>query len=320
MPAASSDPEEEQATPVQVTQIQKGNLSQRSEIIGTAVPSKEADVYPKMTGELVQVAVKDNDQVAKGAVLARIDSDNLRIQLELEQLALDQAQSQYKDLLRSNAPESQLEQVENNVRQIQLRIQLAQNNMNHSVISAPIAGTVASANMQAGDFVSTGAPVAKIVQLNPIRIKASLSTNQMLALQQLEEVQVALPDVNISGQARIVNLSNVADNAGFYTLEAEMDNAEGVIKSGMMAKLQLESAIVQDELIVPTSAIIEKGGISYVFVVRDSRAAEVPLTILESQSDVTAVEGDLSEGENIVVKGQYTLSDGGLVHIVEGAE
>ncbi|MCI3922623.1 efflux RND transporter periplasmic adaptor subunit [Paenibacillus sp. TRM 82003] len=317
------EPSEEQAqekvTPVQVAKVAKGDLTLQSELIGSALPGADVTVVPKMSGELAELSVDKNQVVERGDVLGRIDGANLSIQLEMERLALEQAQNQYKDAYNAGAPQAQLDQAKNGVRQAQLRVELAELNAKNTVIEAPIGGKVIEVGAEPGEMVGPSSVFARIVDLDPIRIVASVSTNQMLAMLGKAEAEVQLPDLGETATAKITYLSSVADGSGFYTLEAELANPEERIKPGMLAKFLLESELVGDAVLVPTSAIVEKGGSTYVFLIKDGRAVETTVTVLQTQSDLSAVEGEIAENDSIVTKGQFTLSDGNLVNIVEEA-
>ena len=65
---------------------------------------------------------------------------------------------------------------------------------------------------------------------------------------------------------------------------------------------------------------MESGDEEYVFVVRDGKAVKVPVQVLHAQTDLTAVEAELTEGEQVVIRGQLTLTDGASVIVMEGGK
>src|SRR5699024_5635854 len=71
---------------------------------------------------------------------------------------------------------------------------------------------------------------------------------------------------------------------------------------------------------VPTETIVEKGGESFVFVIEDDQAVETKVTIEETQSDKTAIKGDVKKDDEIVTTGQLSLQDGSKVNVVEAVE
>ncbi|MBU5444626.1 efflux RND transporter periplasmic adaptor subunit [Paenibacillus sp. MSJ-34] len=318
-PQQTSQAPEEKETPVQIANIEKGTISQQNEMIGTAEPSKSVDVIPKLNGELVKLNVKKGDFVKKGAPLGKIDAEDLEIQLQLEQFGLEQAQDQYKSVYAQTQSGPELDQAERGVEQAKLRVKQAQNRLNDAQLTAPISGRVIRVTAEEGGFVTASGPLFTIVSTNPVTLTANVSTNQMLMLQDRAEAQVTVPDLGQTLTARITYLAPVANDSGFYRLEAELDNAEEKIKPGMIAKFIVEQELMKDALIVPTESIVEKGGESYIFIVKDGRAVEKTVEVLESQTETSAVKGEFNENDQVVVKGQITLADGNKVKIIEGA-
>lgn len=319
--AAEQKEQEERQTPVQVKAVTQGTLTRQSELIGAAVPSMAVDVFPKMTGEIIQMDVKKGDRVKKGQRLGRMKGDDLQTQVELEEYALEIAQNQYKVLVRSEmTTDTELEQARIAIEQSKLRLRQLRAQLDNANITTPFAGEIVNVNGELGGFASTGSPLFTIVSLHPIKITANVSSSQMLALQSKTEIQVEIPDLDAEHTGMISYLSPVTNDTGFYTLEIRLPNEDEAIKPGMIAKLLLEQERQQDALLVPTEAVVEKGGVSYLFVVQEERAVMKQIEVLEAQSVLTAVTGDIKPGDLTVTKGQMTLEDGMKVAVVEGAQ
>jgi len=314
----------EKETPVQAAKVTKGALNLQNEIVGTVEPSAAVDIYPKLNGDLQKLNAKKGDNVSKGDVLAEVSASALRDQLELDQSSLELAQKQYKNVyssgINANAVSDQLTQAEISLEQAELRLKQTKKNLADAVITSPISGQIVNANSELGEYVSPQAPLFTVVTLNPITLSAKLSANQMQKYLNETDATVLIPDLNQTFTAEITYLSPVTDQTGFYALEASVANDDLAIKPGMITKFQLQEQLVQDQLLVPTASIVEKSGSSYVFVIVDGRAVQKEIEIVESQSELTAIKGELSENDMIVVKGQTTLSDGNKVKLIEGAQ
>ncbi|WP_270166084.1 efflux RND transporter periplasmic adaptor subunit [Paenibacillus sp. SYP-B4298] len=319
--AAEKQSQEERQTPVQVKAVTQGALTQQSELIGSAVPSTAVDVFPKMTGEIIQLDVKKGDRVKKGQRLGRIKGDDLQTQVEMEEYALEIAQNQYKVLVRSEmTTDTELEQARISVEQSKLRLRQTRAQLENTYITTPFAGEIVNVNGELGGFASPSSPLFTVVSIQPIKITANVSSSQMLVLQNKTEIQVDIPDLGAGHTGTISYLSPVTNDTGFYTLEVRLANEDQAIKPGMIAKLLLTQERQQDALLVPTEAVVEKGGASYLFVIEKDRAVMKNIEVLETQSSLTAVKGDIQPGDLIVTKGQITLEDGMKVTVVEGAQ
>ncbi|MBJ6360447.1 efflux RND transporter periplasmic adaptor subunit [Paenibacillus sp. MAHUQ-46] len=313
--------QEERQTPVQVEKVKQGSLTLQSEILGTAAPSTAVDVFPKMTGELVQLDVKKGDKVKKGQRLGRVKGDELQSQVELDEYALEIAQNQYKAIARSeHTTDIERDQAKIAIEQAKLRLRQSRSQLDNTSITTPFAGEIVNVNGEAGGFVTTGSPLFSIISIDPIKIMSQISASQMLVLQTKNEVEVEIPDLNKTYTAKVSYLSPLTNDSGFYTLEAKLANPEEKIKPGMVAKLVVNQERQKDALLVPTESIIEKNGQPYVYIVKDGRAAMKEIEVLESQSDLSAIAGELKAGDEVVTKGQMTLADGHKVKRIEGAQ
>lgn len=463
-PAASADAEVvETVTPVRVATVEQGALSVRNEIIGLTTPYKTVDVIPKLGGELASVNVSKGDVVEAGDTLGVIDTSDLRVQIELSQATLAQAQTQLKnaqlgleqaensitkkvltesgfvsveevvsesddtadtatepsedadgDIEASSAgsesvdteqdtavatdgteavtetPQGvnrtdlelqnirlQLEQAETNlqrmealyaegliseqqyeqavagaeqariayqqvllatqdvdysvdqaelgVEQAQIQVNQANINLNQArkqladaTIVAPISGQIVNVNADPGELVSMQMPFVTIIATDPIIVTADVNVRQLLMLQEQEQVEVEIPDLGQTVMATITYISPTTNQTGFYTIEAQLDNPDQKIRAGMMSKIRIDQQLVEQAVLVPTAAVIEQAGESYIYVVKNDRAVRVDVEIIEAQTDITAISGDVSAGDQIVVSGQMTLSPDTKVRIIDG--
>ncbi|WP_054754863.1 hypothetical protein [Piscibacillus salipiscarius] len=126
------------------------------------------------------------------------------------------------------------------------------------------------------------------------------------------------------GKATITNVAETAGETGTFEVQAEIDNIKQNILAGVSAEVLLEKIIAENVLIVPTEAVVDRGEDRVVFVAKEGKATQVAVEVIGMQSKQTAVkpkeEGALSEGDQIVVRGQLTLSDGQDISINEEAE
>lgn len=307
--------EEEKPIPVQVVQAERGSLTVEEPLYGSLQPVRDAFVAPKLAGTLLSLEAGVNDRVEEGQRLAVIEHEQLEIQLRLQQLAAEQALDQYRNLQTSGAGDQQLEQALRSVEQARLNVRLAELNLANAFVTAPISGRVAEVNAEEGDLVSSGTPLFRITADERMTAKAGASARQRMLLEDATEVKVRVPDLGLEQTARITHVSRVP-NGGFYAVEAELDNPDGLMVPGMAVTFVLEQVLAEDALLVPTAAIVEKGGVTRVFVVNGDRAEEVEVDVLDMQTDRTAVRGPLDEGSLIVTKGQLLLQDGAPVTIV----
>lgn len=277
----------------------------------------EAGAVAKQNFEQAESALK---QAKVALEQAKLQNNNAgkQTEIQLSEQALEQAKvgllNAQQQLELSNAG---IKQAQVGIDSNNLRIQQAQNQLDNFKIVATTSGEVTDVNGTVGQVVNTSTPFTQIVDVKNIKVEALVSADQLALFKKGQEVKVEIPSLNKTYAAKIQYVSNMADEAGFYVLEASVENQDGTIKPGMIAKVQHESEVLGESLLVPTEAVIEQGDETFLYVVKEKKAVKTPVTIIQSQTEFTAIQGEgLAEKSTIVIKGQTTLSDGNQVRIV----
>ncbi|MCP3027606.1 efflux RND transporter periplasmic adaptor subunit [Halobacillus sp. A5] len=215
--------------------------------------------------------------------------------------------------------ESAVEQAELGLEQAQIQLDDAREQSENEAVIADETGEVASVEASEGDQVSNQQPFATIISLNPITITASITDEQLSLFNEDEEIDIEIPTIDETVTATIDYVPSVPDDTNLYPVEAAVDNAEENIKPGMMASFLLPENVVEDALIVPADAVVEQSGESYIYLLNadGDEVERVDIEIEESQSDRTAITGDISAGDTVVTNGQLTLDDGAQVEVMK---
>jgi membrane fusion protein (multidrug efflux system) len=85
----------------------------------------------------------------------------------------------------------------------------------------------------------------------------------------------------------------------------------------MIVRVKFVRNVIQDSLVVPLYAVIDREGVKYVFVEEDGTAVKREVRLGPIINGKVVVFGGIQEGERLVVKGQQLLLDGGPVKVVE---
>ncbi|WP_186576591.1 efflux RND transporter periplasmic adaptor subunit [Aquibacillus kalidii] len=184
-------------------------------------------------------------------------------------------------------------------------------------IEAPTEGVITTINGAEGSVVSNTEPFAIIANLNEILIQVQVTAENLDLFEGKEEATVQFANIEGEFTANINYVASVAGETGLYPVELTLPNSDGKIKPGMTAEIKVPENVVKDTLLIPTSALVEDDEESFVYVVKDDKVSKVAVKPIEMQTDLTAVEGEISEGDQVVVSGQLTLTDGSKISIME---
>jgi HlyD family secretion protein len=205
----------------------------------------------------------------------------------------------------------------------------AQVAVDYTLIRAPFDGIILSKSANVGDMVtpfssatdSKGA-VVSMADMNTLEVEADVSESSLsrISVGQPTEITLdALPDVRFAGTvSRIVPTVDRA-KATVMT-KVRFDRIDPRVLPEMSAKVSFLSQRVTPEqqkplIAVGADALAQRDGKTVVFVVRDNRAVEVPVTPGKKIADLTAIAGDVKSGEKAVLKPPPVLRDGALVKL-----
>ena len=188
-------------------------------------------------------------------------------------------------------------------------------------VKAPIKGTVIRYYVDIGDSVipqepMPQEPVLNIAYMDKVKIVVNVGEKDISKLRKGEKVRVsvdAYPGESFLG--RVMRVAPAVDpRSRKVKVELEIENKDHRLKPGMFADVEIIYEEHKDVLVVPRIAVLERGGRKVLFTVEDDRAKlrEVK-TGVSDEEKIEIVEG-LTEGESVVIEGNYGLTDGAKVN------
>ncbi|MBP1948810.1 efflux RND transporter periplasmic adaptor subunit [Virgibacillus litoralis] len=194
-------------------------------------------------------------------------------------------------------------------------IKTARGNQN---IYASKDGEIANLNAEEGAMVSNSEPLAVIADFDTMKLNFTLAAGT-LDLFEKEDTFTALID-DKEYDAEITSIGSMPDDTGLFPVEATIENKDDAVLAGMVAVMKVPEKRVKDTVIVPTAAIVDESGETFIYVIEDEKAIKKEVSIKESQSNETAIEGEVNDGAQVVTNGQLTLTDESKVNVVKEGE
>jgi RND family efflux transporter MFP subunit len=180
-------------------------------------------------------------------------------------------------------------------------------------LTAPVAGTIASVDVDPGQAVQPGTAVMTLIPDAPYEIVASFSEADALKVKVGQPANVtfdALPKVTATGKVTSVDIvPTTGNNVTTYGVTITLDDPAEALKDGMSASVVVTTAQVTDVLWAPTAAITTAGGRSTVTVRKDGKDTTVQITTGLAGDSGTEITSGVSAGDQLVVD---TSSSGGV--------
>ena len=191
-------------------------------------------------------------------------------------------------------------------------LRLAQRNLRDAVIRAPFDGYVAERLVSQGQYIQTQAPVMRIVRLQPLKITAEVPEKFAPWIRTGREMSVrvdAYPSQVFTGKVvRISPAVNLRSRA--FAIEGEVPNADGRLKPGTFARVQITSDHVDRAVTIPAAAVQSRYGTNRVFLVQNGQLAGTEVVLGDRLGDRVEVAQGLDAGTTIVSADVEQLAEG----------
>ena len=337
---------------VEVAPVAVEDVNPPTEYVGHVEAIQQVDLRARVEGFLEHVNFKEGQFVRTGDVLyaiehapyeAKVDADKARV-AEAE-AKLTYATQRLKRL-RAARPESVPgTDMDNAVAAgLQAKAQLAEAKANltrseldlsYTTIKAPISGRIGRTAYTQGNLVGpTSKPLARIVQIDPIRVVYSVSESELETIQtawgdssRQTGAPILLPTIRLpngrvyrhSGQVDFIN--NEVDAAtGTLAVWASFSNPDGVLLPGLYVTVLVKKSKPRMLPVVPQSSVLQDREGPYVLVVDQQK--RVGIRRIQTGPTIGpkwAVESGLKKGDTIIVRGLLKVRPGMVVKAIPQA-
>ncbi len=289
--------------------------------IGSGEALRAASLRPAVAGEVAEVDFIAGDRVLEGAVLLRLVDRQQRLAVDLAASQVDAARrllARYANTRDSGAvPASVVDDARTRLRDAEIALAQAREDLADRQVRAPFSGVVGITQVHKGDRVTPDTLVTTIDDRRVIRVSFEVPEAYIGRLgigQQVAAETAAFPGREFTGRAAQID-SRVDPLTRNVRLLADLHNNEDLLRPGMSFELRL-TLPGESRLAIPQLAQQWSRGGSFVWVVRDERAVQLPVRSLRRIGELVLVEGELEVGEAVVVEGTHRLHDGGKVRVV----
>jgi membrane fusion protein (multidrug efflux system) len=312
-------------TPVFVAPVKIVDFSETIEALGTLNANENVNLTSTVTDRITAVSFEDNQKVAKGDVLIEMDASQEEAELAEEQSRLLEAQRQVNRIRplvkRGASTQAILDERERELATAQARIKAINARLDERRIRAPFDGVVGMRNISVGSLAQPGILITTIDDISKMKLDFSVPEVFLASLRsglQVEASARAYPDRVFKGTISSID-SRIDPITRAVMARALIDNEEGLLKSGMLMRIDLQKSPRQT-LIIPEEAIITAGNTQFVMLVQEGEDGK---TIAKKQmveigarreGEVEILVG-LSEGQQIIIHGTSRVRPGAAVTI-----
>ena len=305
------------ALPVHAVAVHSSSWLRQTAVMGTVESTDQVTLTAPVTGRVLG-PFRLPGNVPADTVVARIAPPGLhagigaaRARVAYARAQLQRTQELFKDgvMARQDVDRAGLALAEARASLEKLQAQAGD-----QVLAAPFAGTLHYL-VPPGAVVNAGSPIATLAGRSKPWVRAYVTPAQARSLR--PGGPAAIEAQNWRGEGVIRSVGQSARHLGLVSIYVTLPGASPLLP-GEWVRLTLPSA-GGSAFLVPSRAVVMRGARSHVFVVRQGRAAEIPVQVTASEGAKTWVQGALRDGDLVVISGNARLAPGVPVELTAGA-
>ena len=316
-----------------VTQpITKGSLTQKQSFNGTLSFNQKSRLASESSGMVQTIYFDEADYVKKGQVLLKIDSEVLdaniqateasikEVNFSLERAKLDF--NRYEVLLKQESVSKQQYDefyfqkmgLEQKLIALQSSLKAQQIQQSQKTLRAPFSGYISKREVQVGEWLNQGTPVALLINPSKIDITIHLPSAYIKEARKGKEIKVSIN--NKTYKAKILGALLSGNNkTRTFPLRLRLLKTKDRFFDGMQVSLELQKSSKNNVLLVSRDGVIKRFGKDVVFIIENKKAKMVPVIILGFQKEKVAISAKgLKVGDKVVTKGNERLFPNQDVH------
>ncbi|MBV0932054.1 efflux RND transporter periplasmic adaptor subunit [Marinobacterium weihaiense] len=315
--AETSEPSQPAGLPAEVITVTSASLTEQLNAVGVLQANEAVMVSPEQNGRVSDILFSEGQKIEAGTPLFQLDSAlydaalaQARARARLSELEYQRASSLLEKRVGSRT--------EHDTRLAQLRVDqaevaLAQTQLDKMTVRAPFSGTLGLRQVSPGDFVTSGQPLVELTDLSTLKVEFSIPERHLQQLQTGQPLSLIIDALGADAFAGEIYAIAPSANPTSHNIRvrARVPNPDGVLRPGLFARIQVETARHEQALVVPEQALILQGNQTLVMQLNaDNQAELTPVTTgLRRFGEVQILSG-LAPGAVVVTAGHLKLRPG----------
>jgi membrane fusion protein (multidrug efflux system) len=306
--------------------LEAKRLEDKINLPATVEPYENLWVKTEVSGQVIDIPVKEGQIVEKGQLLVELDSRDYKARLEQVEANYKLALMDYERLSilaeKRIIAKTELDKTEAQVKSLAAQLDEAKLGLERAKIRAPISGRLNEIEAKTGDWLGVDRSVAQILQFEEVKVTVGVPESDVAAIFDLNEADIiieALGDLRVKGKKLFLS-RQPGTMARLYDLELIVKNTDGRILPGMFGRVELVKEVFEEALVIPLYAVISQDDENFVFVEKDKKAEKrhVELGILSGW--LVQVTAGLEPGDQVIIVGHRQVEEGQDVEVIQSVE
>jgi membrane fusion protein, multidrug efflux system len=284
---------------------------------------------PNGQGGIVKALyVTQGQAVRKGQVLARLDDQLIRQQIEPLRVQLASAEDTYRRTKslwdQGIGTYQQVLSAKTQMESLSKQIGVIQKQASLMTVTAPSSGIADQVNVRVGEMfvgASQAGPQIRIVNTSNLKVIANVPENYLGRVKVGSRIQIVLPEQNNRVIDAVVNVvQKVIDpNTRSFNIEARIPS-DASLKPNQVAQIRILDYSANEVIAIPLNVVQSDENGKYVYVMEKSGdkmiAKKKAVTVGESYAELIEIKSGLTQGEQLITEGYQNLYEGQVIATV----
>jgi RND family efflux transporter MFP subunit len=333
---------------VSVTEVSLRDFDRSVQFTGTLQAENHAGLRALVEGTIDKIPVEIGDRVEKGQLLFQLRLVDYELRVRQAQSAIGVAEAtkrtyqvsiedakremlRMENLYKEGSATEQmqdrarteydralalLEQAKATVVQARVGLDTALQALKDCTVAAPYTGFITGKFNEQGEYVRRGEVVVEIMDLATLEAEVALAERYFESVSPGTPVQIQVGSMDMQVEGKVIAVNPKIDpKTRTFLIKVRVDNREGRLKAGLFCSGLLSLTSVKVGIAVPSAAVLNDEGRSYVWVAKSGKVERRILQVGVTEGGFVQVIEGLETGEKVVVEGTGGLMDGSLVEV-----
>ncbi|QCX32957.1 efflux RND transporter periplasmic adaptor subunit [Caloramator sp. E03] len=284
------------------TQLQQAQASLNSALVSEQIAKNQAE-QSKLNFESVTRAYERTKELYNSGAVSKVEMDDMTTKYEI-------AKKQYELATGAslNQAKAAISSAQANINNIKVQIENAN-------ILSPLNGVVVNRNINVGELASPSNPLFTIADTSTLKLKGTIPQKYIPFVKVGQDIDVQV-DIypNKIYKGKVSNIGPMAINTGMYfPIEISIKNIDN-IKPGVSAHAAINISS-EEGIVIPSSAIIQNDGESYVYVIENNIAKKRIVEVGVTNDNQCQIISGLNMDEKVAISNVNNLFDNAAVNV-----
>ncbi|MEJ5993329.1 efflux RND transporter periplasmic adaptor subunit [Pedobacter sp. Du54] len=288
------------------------SFSNNLEITGSIEANESVVLRSEVSGLVTAINFKEGSNVTKGAVLVKINDNDIRAQLQdaltKENLSAT-SENRAKQLLAKGAiSEEEYEIALANLKSLKAQAQIVRAQLARTTLRAPFSGKIGLRSISVGEYLTPAMAIANLMSTNPVKVNFSIPEKYVGQIKLNSSINF---ETDASGKVYTGKVFAIEPGINQQTrtlqIKALAPNPNNELLPGSFAKIKLALSEQKNAILVPSEAVIPVLKGKMVYISKNGKAQQVPVEAGTRTAESVVITSGLSIGDTVLTTGAMAL-------------